>query len=206
MQKKAGEVRACAESKILEFKSDTAVLIFSFRFLSFPHFLLFLPHFFSLAGHLVGFILVGRVLRKAFRILGLGERKDGWAIEQDFHGYFQVNLAWFFCLFLRGPWLNCAHAGMVWKISSLCASWRTKLSLTVKTDDVTRVERTWIHRGGSGANGLRLFSVECHTALQQWCKSDLCGVTTLCALPCKDDSLTACTPLCHLSLLGVKLN
>ena len=27
------------------------------------------------AGHLVGFILVGRVLRKAFRILGLGERK-----------------------------------------------------------------------------------------------------------------------------------
>ena len=31
--------------------------------------------FFSLAGHLVGFILVGRVFRKAFRILGLGESK-----------------------------------------------------------------------------------------------------------------------------------
>ena len=31
--------------------------------------------FFSLAGHFVGFILVGRVFRKAFRILGLGERK-----------------------------------------------------------------------------------------------------------------------------------
>ena len=58
------------------FKSDTAVLTFTFRFLSFPLFSLFLPHlFFSLAGHLVGFILVGIVFRKAFRILGLGERK-----------------------------------------------------------------------------------------------------------------------------------
>ena len=33
--------------------------------------------FFSLAEHLVDFILVGRVFRKAFGILGLGERK-GW--------------------------------------------------------------------------------------------------------------------------------
>ena len=41
---------------------------------------------------------MGRVLRKAFRILGSGERKDGWAMEQDFHGDFQVNLTWFFCL------------------------------------------------------------------------------------------------------------
>ena len=57
------------------FKSDTAVLTFTFRFLfSSPLFSLFLPHFFSLAGHLVGFILVGIVFRKAFRILGLGER------------------------------------------------------------------------------------------------------------------------------------
>ena len=61
--------------KCFGFKSDTAVLTFTFRFLSFPLFWLFLPHFFSLAGHLVGFILVGRVFRKAFRILGLGERK-----------------------------------------------------------------------------------------------------------------------------------
>ena len=56
-------------------KSDTAVLTFTFRFLSSPLFLLFLPHFFSLAGHLVGFILVGRVFGKAFSILGLGERE-----------------------------------------------------------------------------------------------------------------------------------
>ena len=40
--------------------------------------------FFSLAGHLIGFILVGRDFRKAFRILGLGERKGRWVMEQDF--------------------------------------------------------------------------------------------------------------------------
>ena len=55
--------------------------------------------FFSLAGHLVGFILVGRVFRKAFRILGLGERKGRWAMEQDFHGDFQVNVTGFFASF-----------------------------------------------------------------------------------------------------------
>ena len=61
---------------VFGFKSDTTVLTFTFCFLSFPLFSLFLPHFFFLfAGHLVGFVLVGRVIRKAFRILGLGERK-----------------------------------------------------------------------------------------------------------------------------------
>ena len=55
--------------------------------------------FFSLAGHLVGFILVGKVLRKAFRILGLDERKGRWVVEQDFHGNFQVNVTWFFVFF-----------------------------------------------------------------------------------------------------------
>ena len=80
-------------------KSDTAVLTFTFHFLSFPLFSLFLPLFFSLAGHLVGFISAGRVLRKAFRILGLGERKGRWTMEQDFHGDLQVNLTWFFLPF-----------------------------------------------------------------------------------------------------------
>ena len=60
---------------VFGFKSDTALLTFTFRFLSSPLFSLFLPHFFSLAGHFVGFVLVGRVFRKAFSILGLGERK-----------------------------------------------------------------------------------------------------------------------------------
>ena len=84
---------------VFGFKSDTAVLTFTFRSLSSPLFSLFLPHFFSLAGHLVGFILVGIVFRKAFRILGLGERKGRWAIEQDFQGDFQVNVTWFFASF-----------------------------------------------------------------------------------------------------------
>ena len=97
---------------VFGFKSDTAVLTFTFRFLSSPLFSRFLPHFFSLAGHLVGFVSVGRVFRKAFRILGLGERK----------GRFSGQWHMVFCFFLRCPWLNCSHSGMVWKISSLCIS------------------------------------------------------------------------------------
>ena len=84
---------------VFGFKSDTAVLTFTFPFLSHPRFSLFLLIFFSLAGYLVGFILMGRVFRKAFRILGLGERKGRWVMEQDFHGDLQVNLAWFFAVF-----------------------------------------------------------------------------------------------------------
>ena len=42
---------------------------------------------------------MGRVFRKAFRVLGLGERKGRRAMEQDFHGYLQVNFAWFFAFF-----------------------------------------------------------------------------------------------------------
>ena len=76
---------------VFGFKSDTAVLTFTFRFSCLI--------FFSLAGHLVGFILVGRVFRKAFRILGLGERKGRWVMEQNFHGDFQVNVTWFFASF-----------------------------------------------------------------------------------------------------------
>ena len=42
---------------------------------------------------------MGKVFRKAFRILGLGERKGRWVMKQDFHGDLQVNLAWFFTVF-----------------------------------------------------------------------------------------------------------
>ena len=62
-----------------------------------PSFFAFLASFFSLSEHLVGFILVGKVFRKAFRILGLDERKSGWVVEQDFHGTFQVNVIWLQC-------------------------------------------------------------------------------------------------------------
>ena len=37
---------------------------------------------------------MGIVFRKAFRILGLGERKGRWVMEQDFHGDFQVLVTW----------------------------------------------------------------------------------------------------------------
>ena len=35
---------------------------------------------------------MGKVFRKAFRILGLDERKGRWVVEQDFLGHFQVNV------------------------------------------------------------------------------------------------------------------
>ena len=42
---------------------------------------------------------MGKVFRKAFRILELGERKGRWVVEQDFHGNFQVSVTWFFAFF-----------------------------------------------------------------------------------------------------------
>ena len=42
---------------------------------------------------------MGRVFRKAFRILALGESKGRWVMEQDFHGDFQVLVTWFFASF-----------------------------------------------------------------------------------------------------------
>ena len=47
---------------------------------------------------------------KAFRILGLGERKGRWAMEQDFHGDFQVNVTWFF-------------ASCLLSLTELCSFW-----------------------------------------------------------------------------------
>ena len=65
-----------------------------------PSFFAFLASFFfSLAGHLVGFMWVGRVFRKPFRILGLRERKGRWAMEQDFHRDFQFNVTLFLTSF-----------------------------------------------------------------------------------------------------------
>ena len=56
-------------------------------------------NFFSLARYLVGFILVGKVFWKAFKILGLVERKGMWVVKQNFHGPFRVNVTWFFAFF-----------------------------------------------------------------------------------------------------------
>ena len=62
----------------------------------------------------------GNSFRKALRILGLGERKGRWVMR--FSCRFSGQCYMVFRLFLRCPWLNCAHSGMVWKISSLCTS------------------------------------------------------------------------------------
>ena len=45
---------------------------------------------------------MGKVFSKAFRILGLVERKGTpcrWVVEQDFHGNFQVNVTFLFSFF-----------------------------------------------------------------------------------------------------------
>ena len=104
--------------------------------------------FFSLVGHLVGFILVGRVFRKAFRILGLGERKGRWAMEQNFHGDFQVNVTWFFASF--SGVLDWIVLILVWferslqsaQVSEQSCPWPLKLMTS------QGVERTWIHMSG----------------------------------------------------------
>ena len=55
-------------------------------------FFAFLASFFFSCWAFVGFILVAKAFRKAFRILGSGERKGRWVVQQDFHGNFQVNV------------------------------------------------------------------------------------------------------------------
>jgi len=95
----AYEVRPCAESKLLR-------ILFAFSFL--PHIV------FSFAGHLAGFILVGKVFGKLGGSLRIRWQERVWVVKQDFHATFQDNVTFFcscfcFCLFLQTPWLNCAH-------------------------------------------------------------------------------------------------
>ena len=42
---------------------------------------------------------MGKAFRKAFMILGLGERKGRWVEEQDIHSNFRVNITGFFAFF-----------------------------------------------------------------------------------------------------------
>ena len=85
----------------VKFKSDTAVLTFTFRFV-FPDFSPFLASFFFFAGHLVGFILVGKVLRK---VLGSQDQIKG-KVGMQWNKIF-MEISWSmlegFCLFLRCP-------------------------------------------------------------------------------------------------------
>ena len=66
-------------------------------------------------------ISVGNVFVKAFRILGLDERKGRWVVEQDFRGNCRVKATWFLS-YSPTSLLNHANSGMVWKISSPCTS------------------------------------------------------------------------------------
>ena len=90
---------------------------------------------------LIGFISVGKVFGKAFRILGLDERKGKWVVEQDFYGNFRVNVAWFLAFF--SCLLDQLMLILVWfkRTSSPCTSQLTKLSLYLKTDGVKSGKR-----------------------------------------------------------------
>ena len=100
-----------------------------------PSFFAFLVSFFSLAVHLVGFILVGRVFRKGFRI----RWKERWAMEQDFHSFFSGVLDWIVLI-------------LVWFVRSLHSAQVSRQSwpwlLKLMTSRV--LERTWICMGSYG--------------------------------------------------------
>ena len=65
---------------------------------------------------------MGIIFGKAFRIFGLDEREGRWAVKQDFHGNFRVNVVIVVCFFLLSSQLNCAYSGMDEKITSPCTS------------------------------------------------------------------------------------
>ena len=73
----------------------SAVLTFTFCFLFYTFFSLFLPHFFLSCWAFSRLHFGGKSFRKAFRISGSDERKGRWVVEKDFHGNLQVNVTWF---------------------------------------------------------------------------------------------------------------
>ena len=129
----------------LKVTQQSWLLLFTFSPPLFFHFSCLI--FFSLAGHFVGFVLVGRVFRKAFRILGLGERKGRWAMEQDFRGDFQVNVTWFSASF--SGVLDWIVLILVWFERSLHSAQVSRQSCPwpLKLMTSQRVERTRIHTG-----------------------------------------------------------
>ena len=96
----------------------------------------FLASFFFFCRAFSRFHFSGKVFREGFRILGLDGRKGRWAVEQDFHGNFQVNVTRFFAFF--SGVLDCIVPLLVWFERSLHFALH---SLTIKTDDVTSSRR-----------------------------------------------------------------
>ena len=137
----ACEVRACR----FGFKSHTAVLTFTFRFLA---------SFFFFCWAFSRRHFKGKDFRQAFRILELHERKGRWVVEQDVHGNFQVYVTWFFAFFLGA--LDWIVLIVVWferslqsaQVSGQSCPWPLTLI------SIQAVEGTCIRTGGSGANGL----------------------------------------------------
>ena len=97
------------------------------------HLLFLAPLFFSFAVFFIRLHFWGKVLWKAFRIVGFDGMSCGWN--------FCVNLASFiFCLFFPHPGLNYSQSG---KIFSPCTSYMTELSLTIKTDNILLYKHQW---------------------------------------------------------------
>ena len=124
-------------------------LTFTLRFLSSHLFSLFLPLFFSLAGHLVGFILLGKAFRKAFRILGLDEMKVGGWWNKIFMDIFRSMLPWWFIAFFSNV-LDWKVLILVWFERSLHSAQVSGQSYPWPLKRMTSqaVERTWILTGG----------------------------------------------------------
>ena len=91
---------------------------------------------------------MGKVVRKAFRILELDERKGRWVVEQDFHGNFHVDVT-FFLVFFSGV-LDWIVLILLWferslhsaQVSRQSCPWPLKLMMS------QAVEGTWICAGG----------------------------------------------------------
>ena len=120
----ACKVQACTGSKMFGFKKWHSSLDFYFLLSLLPTFFTFLTSFcFSFAGDLVGFILVGKVFAKPCRIFNRIRGKERLVGSgKRFSWKFSGQCFMVFCLFLWCPWLNHAHCGMVWKVSSLYTS------------------------------------------------------------------------------------
>ena len=99
---------------LLAFSSLSFFAFLTSFFLSFSFFFSF-----CWAFTLVGFILVGKVFRKGFSILGLDERKGRWVVENIFFGNFRVNVRWFFAFFSRTGVLDWIVLILVWSERSL---------------------------------------------------------------------------------------
>ena len=104
----------------------------------------------STVSQLVGFILVAKVFRKAFRILGLDERKGRWVVEQDFHRNFQVKITWFFAFF--SSVLDWIVPILVWFERSLHSAQvgRQSCPWLLKLMTSKLVESTWTSTGSYG--------------------------------------------------------